>query len=327
MLEQDDLKWFVKQLRILCLVFIYSSLFAAIAFPSLAIDMYDQGIFPFRLSGTAGHANGLAPLGFLFIIVNRLQKNSRSKWNLLHNLAALMIIVLAQSKTTWIAIIIIAIATWFLKINKKSYLNISISLFSACGALFGAFLLMKNWYNRLSSEELKYLFSFSGRNVVWDFTVELWKLNPLFGYGLSLWRDETRLEFLSMYHWAPAMAHNQFFQTLGQSGVFGVLGLTVYLFCLLYFAINLGQKSNWTIFAIVCLLIIRGFSENSLESNLFIENFIIQYSSFALIMLYLKAGKDEKQISIVFSKKRIEQQLVFLNDRRHSKFEEHNYIS
>ncbi|WP_167357198.1 O-antigen ligase family protein [Paenibacillus pectinilyticus] len=281
----------------IALIYLYGSLIFAIADPSFAIEEnYKLGfIYSFRLHGIANLANHLAPMAIVFWVTNRMMEKKNVYVNSLHWLVSLTVLILTQSKTTWVTFLIIFI--FVLIVSRTSavrhiYLLIA-GIFVLCIYLFMINSAASNYLD-LQSQDVQLLTSLTGRNFVWSYTIDIWRHNPIFGYGLDLWKDEeTRLPFLSMYNWAPGQAHNQFFQTLGESGIVGVVGLIYYVIILIKFGWRYSQESKFITIMMVLLLLIRGITESTLESNIFKENFLYHFITFTLLLIYVKKEKEK----------------------------------
>jgi O-antigen ligase len=69
----------------------------------------------------------------------------------------------------------------------------------------------------------------SGRTEIWIRSIEEWRQNPLFGYGLGLWDAEFRARNQMLF---VGHSHNQLIHTLSSAGIVGMVGLLVYLYVL-----------------------------------------------------------------------------------------------
>ncbi|WNR43768.1 O-antigen ligase family protein [Paenibacillus roseipurpureus] len=296
LLRGKDLKWFVSLIRMIALVYLYGSLIAALVDPAFAIEEYYKlGYFySFRLHGIANLANHLAPMVIVFWLTNRIYEKKNTYFNIVHWLVSFTVLLLTQSKTTWVTFVVLFMFVFLAtrtRAARHMYIVIT-TVIVLCGCLF-IINSSASYALGLQSQDMELITSLTGRNFVWSYTIEIWKHNPLFGYGLDLWKDqETRLPFLDMYNWAPGQAHNQFFQTLGESGLIGVAGLVFYVGILIKLGWRYAKESKYLTIMMVLLLLIRGITESTLESNLFKENFLYHFMTFALLMIYVKREKE-----------------------------------
>lgn len=303
LLKDKDFEWYVGIAKNVSLLYIYGSLLTALIFPNFSIEKYySQGLFfSFRLHGIASLANQLAPITILFWICDRLLPSKNIFVRGINWTASLIVLVLTQSKTTWISAIIILILTVFIflpQCYRILLIFFGSSLFSIILLFFVNINVTLDLGRFLTSDEQNFITTLSGRNLVWSYTIESWKQNPIFGYGLDLWRGEFRQKFYFLYGWAPGQAHSQFFQTLGQSGVLGVTGLLVYIVALFFLSVKYFIKSNGGTLALFTLIIIRSFTESALAGNMFVDSFIIHFFLFGLMVLLIKREKHPKLTSV-----------------------------
>jgi O-antigen ligase len=130
------------------------------------------------------------------------------------------------------------------------------------------------------------LVTLTGRTQVWRETLYLWKQNLLFGYGPGLWDLDMRTRYRELLQWAPPSAHNQIYETIGQSGLVGLAGLGVYVIALVGAALRLGARAPAaTVF--VAVLIVRGATEPTFAGGLD-AGFIVHFLAFAFVVLASK---------------------------------------
>lgn len=102
--------------------------------------------------------------------------------------------------------------------------------------------------------------NFTGRDVIWRFTWEQWKMRPILGYGLySFWEAEDTL-IQQWLGWNPRQAHNGFLEigvTLGGVGVVLLLGSLVSGVQLILRARRLGHHTAalWLTLSWVAIMI------------------------------------------------------------------------
>lgn len=102
----------------------------------------------------------------------------------------------------------------------------------------------------------------TGRVVLWQLALNEWWENPLFGYGPTLWDEDYRLAVgLSFAH----HAHNQYINTLGSAGLFGIAGLAIILFAYLYYALRFFGATSGVLLAVLAVIAVRGLTETPMS--------------------------------------------------------------
>lgn len=184
---------------------------------------------PWRLHGVASHANGLGGVALLLLVLelSPLLKQ-RINWAVLT--LALAVLVLAQSKTTWVAAVLcVPVLRWQ---EVQGFCRRHALALATLGCLLGAFLAVwlptserpARLYASLfevSADEL-----FTGRVAIWKITWDTFVQDPVFGYGPALWDPVFRAEH---NWWVAGHAHNQVLQVLGQAGLFGAFAWTTFI--------------------------------------------------------------------------------------------------
>ena len=308
LLPPIHLGWFVKQTRSVLLVYAYGSLLAALVAPGWAVESpYTEGVIPgfdVRLHGLTSHANFLAPLLLTYLILNWIFP-IRSRWGNVHQVVVLLALVMAQSKTVWILLVLAyLIRLAFAQTTQNLPALQRYSLFTLFGAAFsGGVLYLATgpaWVDGvqvfLSQEDLVTL---TGRTLVWKITLGLWESNPWFGYGPSLWDVQMRLSYAPVIGFVPAHAHNQVVQTLGESGVMGLAGLSAYMVTLLIYSVGRTKATSGVALALVMVLLLRGFSEPSFHGSIGDTNFFILFVTFAFLVLASRQVSVRKKDPVV----------------------------
>jgi len=272
-----DTKVLVRHAKWVLLILIYGSLIAGLINPNFAFEHGYRGLIPginIRLYGLAAHPNTLGPVALLFLVLEYLSP-SLGRIRILNMIGAIAVLLLAQSKTAYVAAFLAFGVIFVYKYSKnKNQRNSSNRWFGVLTIfLLGTSVLLllvglsslfeikifSNSFSYLDSQNIKYLTTFTGRTKIWDITLNVWKDNPLFGYGPLLWSPEFRASYgLNI----AGQAHNQFIQTLGESGVFGLLGLLFYLFVLIRAAIATVDISRGASLALLAIPLTRTLSES-----------------------------------------------------------------
>lgn len=261
----------LPMLKAILRIFVFGSLVTAVMVPHWAFQLaYDGSLIPnysLRLYGLAPHPNALGPLALLYLILEWIEPTKQLWWRFLSVVAALSVLVMAQSKTAIIIAIIIALLLIAVSIllagrhGAGSLLVMVVSGMLAIG-LTGA---LPAITANLSQQKVQGLSTLTGRTSVWAVTVDTWRKNPIFGYGPSIWDLEFRTKYGSKFLFA-GQAHNQFFQSLGEAGIIGILGFSAYCIALVFFGIRYTRISRGGSLALVAFLLLRTVTEASFRN-------------------------------------------------------------
>lgn len=269
----------VNNLPPVLLIIIYSSLLSILINPNWAFSSYSESWIglPIRLFGTLSHPNGLGYVALAYIILARLDKK-HTFWKYINLFAAVVVIILAQSKTAWIALIVWLLLTWVLQrlTTRKQQISQIIAFLLVFLLIVATFLfvIQKDFF---VSQNL----TFSGRIYVWKISFDTWLDNPVFGYGPGFWTTYFRQDY--GYLWA-GQAHNQFLQSLGESGILGFAGLVFYLVTIIRIGSRTIDVTNFATFGIVIAILIRSFFETPLKTYGLDQSFLV-HAIFWLVLL------------------------------------------
>lgn len=295
---------YVKQFKRILFIYISLSAIFGILAPSWATGSALTLIpgFNFRLHGIFSHSNILGVAALIYLVLDlsedrRLTIYRASAW-----VISTGVLIATQSKTNWAGLAIAYTIFYIYKIstitnenNEKSrLLLIVIGIFTitvlAAFIAFGTTGLEKT-INSFDSNTYKSISSLTGRTNIWDITIKSWQENPIFGYGPGLWDVEYRLHYAPQYLLIVGMAHNQFFQTLGESGILGVIGLFTYTGTLITFGFRYFSTTRGTSLALVSILIIRSVSETPFR-NISID--LLFFIHFAVFVLFVSLEANSK---------------------------------
>jgi O-antigen ligase len=244
--------------------------------PGMVMDAsYGQGLLPGvpRLAGLAPHAVSmglLTQLGLACLLVSPL----KHRWlNRLAWLVGLTVLVLAQSKTAWIAFILCTScilligsgpAFWRRISDPKnpSFGVLAILLFMVGLVIAVTVFFMSDLSGRLdnffATEQGAQIASLTGRDQIWAIAYDEWQRNPVFGFGPSLWGIDFRIA-VNMPN--ATHAHNQFMDTLSRSGSIGAASLVIYAVVLLVLSLQYTGRSKGLTLALFLSLFLRSISE------------------------------------------------------------------
>jgi O-antigen ligase len=249
-----------------------ASLLGAVVAPGMTVETgYKSWIpgFHYRLYGFSDHANSLGIVAALAVILE-LSPLVRKRPNLIFLGISLAALIFTQSKTSWIVALVGALFVRFEDIRGRSQsklpaqfalkLIFAVAIAGVLATLAFAWAANAGLLDRLLN--FKEAVTFTGRTRIWEISWNELLKNPLFGYGPSIWDLLYRYQnnFMSAGH-----AHNQFFQTAGQAGLFGLLTLAWYVYLLGRNSIGMWRASSGLAGVAFMSLMIRCFSESPMR--------------------------------------------------------------
>ena len=248
------------------------SLVAMVVFPKLALLPDYASIIPGisqRLYGLTDHANSLGIVAAAALIIE-LSPMVRARPSIIIAACHLATLILAQSKTAWIAALICILFVRWSWIKSRIFdgdgwratigVGIALCFLSALVvAVVGFGISFDKLTQSLSDTGI---YTFTGRTEIWRVTLDEFFKSPVYGYGPSLWDMQFRIERGML---GAGQAHNQFIQTLGQSGGLGAFSMLVYIGVLLYFVFKAWEASQGLAFVLLILIVVRCFSESPLR--------------------------------------------------------------
>jgi exopolysaccharide production protein ExoQ len=280
------------------LAFLLVSLAAlAVRFDMVAESNYQIGLVPgfsLRLHGFATHANTLAPLCFVLMICLMLQPFA-GRWLTAFGWAvASVCLLLTQSKTS-IGLVAVLLGVMLILarlriVRARKRVDAGTFALFMTGALLSILLLVgvlaaPDLMEKVApAVDTQQITSLTGRTAIWAATFNAVKVNPLFGYGPSLWDLEFRIKTGMMF----THSHDQYLQTLGTAGIIGLLALTGYLVMLFRTAWRARAGSQGTTIALTLFLLIRGVTEVPLSVSTAMQSeFMVQMFLLVLCVGYL----------------------------------------
>ena len=288
-----DLRLVLGAAKLAVVALLLGSLIGIAVRPDFVLHRPEPGVIPgidWRLFGLTGHANTLGPVALLGMLLE-LYSPSRRRWMRWLNLGSgAAVFVLAQSRTAWVAGLLIMIFAWVpLSIrpvrtsggDPHGFSRLVWTLIGCMALLIAVVGGMVVFGGTEYLQRKSDLGTLNGRFQIWDITLQAWRDNVLFGYGPEIWGAERRLRF-NMFH--VGQAHNQFVQTLGEAGLVGLALLIVYLFALLYAAWRRFVVSRGLILALLVLLLARSVTEAPMRSE-----GLLSWATFLHVLLLLVA--------------------------------------
>lgn len=270
------------------------SLLAAVVTPDIALQPNYSGLIPMlkiRLWGLGSNANSIGPLALLVFLLEYLEPTPRRWMRTLLLFSTGCVFVVAQSKTVWVALIVVlgvlAWHRWATLHREKVTILIVLGFISAGVVVLGAFLffdfsvLLDRFFGSRAGDNL---FSLSGRTGIWDVAIQEWLRNPLFGYGPEIWGPRFRAEIGMPYAFS---AHNQFMQTLSMAGALGLAALLVYLRYLIPAAFRMSAETRGVSVALLGVILLRSISETPLAMAGLLDGDVLTH--FLLFVIVLRA--------------------------------------
>lgn len=278
-------------------VLLLGSLVLGALFPSRYAETNYVGLIPgfhIRLHGLAPHANSLAPLALLYLLLAYWVPGKRF-WHVLGVSSALLVLVLTQSKTVWGASLLIMIVVALVRLHQQftqelRQARIGIATLFTLGVFFGGVLLMpwlftdsaSGFFDALTAE--RGVSTLTGRTEIWHVTLETWKDNPWFGYGPDLWDLDFRLQHgaaLAAWH-----AHNQYIQALGEAGILGLIAYVIYTAAFVYYGFKFAGRTGGISLALLLLILVRTVTEIPLRFNVLLDTtFFVHVVVFAVFLM------------------------------------------
>ena len=294
------------QAKHVLLALLLGSLILGALFPNRFAETSYIGLIPgfhIRLHGLAPHANSLAPLALLYLLLAYWVRG-RNPWHGFGVAAALLVLVLTQSKTVWGAGLLMLFAIAVVRINRQfgheiRAAKIGWATLASMGAFFSAALLLP-WlftdsaaglFNVMTMESN--VSTLTGRTDIWQTTIDTWKRNPWFGYGPALWDVEFRLTHgaaLAAWH-----AHNQYIQALGEAGIVGLLAMVIYTAAFIYYGFKFAGRTRGVSLALLLLILIRTITEIPLRFTVLLDTtFFVHVVVFAVFLMLSRQYSAEE---------------------------------
>lgn len=300
-LKVPPFHWWCREVRVMLLVlFVYGSLFSAVAAPQWAWNTEygaesSMALFSLRLFGTTNHANALAPLAIFSFMLGRFP-NCRLPAEFLHGLAAVAVLLLSQSKTNWGIALLLAGFYLFGEIRKlsvgKKLLILALiagAALAVAGYLFMFCHLAARLDDLISDPQV---FTLTGRLPLWMVAAQTWLDAPLLGQGLEAWSSDVLLDLVNLLGWAAPHAHNQILQVLSESGLVGLGVFLLWLVAFLKAARRAPERLRKPLWWLVAFFFLPGMTEVILQYNLGPGNSVLTWIMISTVMI---AGSQQQK--------------------------------
>ena len=251
----------------------------------------------FRFWGLGDGPNSIAPMALMSFLITIYQPFRFRILSLASIAAALTVLVLAQSMTTWIAAVVVIPPYFLIRFlthpTKGEARKISgfgaIAMITLAGALMvgaAALLLDLNELQRGISEFVGLArgqegAALSGRAGIWAVAVRVFLENPLFGYGPTAWdlAFRSKINMMFAFH-----AHNLFFQAISVAGLVGLAGTIFYVAVMGWQALKLTWYTRGLAPALFMMFMFRSVSEVPLElSSILTGSFLMLFTLFHVL--------------------------------------------
>lgn len=308
--QPEELRRVVEWVRTSLLAFLIASAIVALVNPAMALDSsYTQGLLPGvpRYGGLAPHPVAMGIFAEMFLLTLWAFPFGRRWLNLLGWAIGLATLFFAQSKTSWVAFLVCAVAMFAVRnlpnvwrrMNdpKQSDYGIIICAAGILGIAAVAGVLLFSGIGEqlsdfLSTQQGSQLLTMTGRDRIWQIATEEWQANPVFGYGPNLFDDAFRAT-IQMPN--ATSAHNQFYDTLARSGTVGATALVLYALVLLWFAISTARATRGLSLAFFLAIALRSVS----EVPLMIFGYGMELFAHLLLLITLAAAVRRQHAPVV----------------------------
>ncbi|MFG2824434.1 O-antigen ligase family protein [Kitasatospora sp. NPDC048365] len=264
------------RLRAVVRVYTWGSLAALAVAPgwaltsSVIVNFRLPGLGYSRLAGLTDHPILLGTVAAAALVVEAAPLHRSRLW-LLHSGAALATLLLAQSRTAWLAAPLALLLLYRRDVPRRLHPLLGRGLIigtAGCAALLVPALL--GGLERVVSD--REVTSLHGRTEVWALAMGVFRSHVLLGYGPTLFTDHSS-PVRGMY----AHAHGQLHQTLATSGLVGALGLVVFVVALVLVAARTARASAGLSWALLVLTLATCVTEAPLRG--------LEFSPFLLLVL------------------------------------------
>ena len=244
--------------------------------PSKVLDAsYSSGFLPGvpRFAGLAPHAVAMGLLTQLALLCLLAMPYRRVWLNRLAWIVGLSVLVLAQSKTAWIAFALCSCCVLVLRDGPGLWRRINdplrpeFGMVLICGFVLAllasaALLIFGDIDDKVSgffaSTQGAQLMTLTGRDQIWAIAYDEWQRNPVFGYGPSLWDASFRASIGMPY---ATHGHNQFMDTLARSGTVGATALVLFASTLLVMSVWNARATGGLSLGLFIALALRSVGE------------------------------------------------------------------
>ena len=298
--REDGVGFLVDGLKWTLVAFMAASFVYALVNPDGALRTYAPELrlplVPFRFWGLGPSSNAMGPLALVAILL-LIVRPIDGRWaGLFSGGVAWAVLLLAQSQTAWIATVLIVPPLLAYRYCLRRYGGIRWRpppglVVAALGVLAGlAVLASASLLQSFSAERIVptagltgYGELLTGRGSIWRVALTVFEEHPMFGYGVMAWTLDFRTALGMPF---ATSAHNQWLQSLSVGGVFGFVGVSIYVLVLV--TLSLGQAarlSGGLAPALMALTLLRCLTEAPLDmGTLLVVDVVIHALLFAVLL-------------------------------------------
>ncbi len=294
LLPRVSLGWLVAQLQHLFMIFVVGSLAAAVLFPHWALAGTGTGLSLFlnrsvHLQGLTQEYDSMGEVALFGFLTTYWLKDARfrriSLW------LCLLALALSGARTSILALLVCLACLWvYKKWAKRNLKGISVALSSSVLAVGVLYLTLTGFTGIPGFTEN--LGTLNGRTLVWSLTLDQWRQSPLVGYGPTLWSATYRAsQGFSNLTWV-GMAHNQFIQELGESGLVGLVALIAFVLALVGWAWRSRSVDRGLALSLVIALLVIMIT----EAPLVVDGLpLALYPAFAVVIVTMTSASLDRE--------------------------------
>jgi O-antigen ligase len=214
-----------------------------------------------------------------------------------HAGAAASVAVLAESRTGLIAAVI---GLMFLSAKSRgSGVKSSVRSRFVVVALVGLLALLITFVQQYAPALLSSgadLGTVNGRTVVWQYAFDEFRHNPILGYGPTIFSPAYRALKLGPGQAWIGQAHNQVFQSMGESGILGLLALAFLVGALLFGASRARVVTLGASTALLAVVFIRMLTDSLLDNRGVDSGFLLVPIIFLLFLSGLSDARSRTRV-------------------------------
>jgi O-antigen ligase len=293
LLPRVPLRWLVAQLQHLFMIVVVGSLAATLLFPhwALAGTGSDLSLFLNRsvhLQGLTEQYDSMGIVALFGFLTTYWLKDARFRRISLG--LCLLAVALSGARTSIIALLVCLACLWiYKKWASRSVKGISVALSSGVLAV-GVLYLTLTGFTGVPGFTSN-LGTLNGRTLVWSLTLDQWRQSPLVGYGPTLWSAAYRASHgFSSLTWV-GMAHNQFIQEMGESGLVGLVALIAFVLALVGWAWRSRSVDRGLALSLVIALLLIMITEAPLEVDTLP---VALYPAFAVVIVTMTSASLDR---------------------------------
>lgn len=303
-------------------VYLWAGLALAIVDPAAAVTSagLEQRVsfVDSRFWGVGSNPNSVAPMAILLLMLQIRQRWQHGIFWLVGNglaaVAAVVVLVWAQSQTAWAAAILIL--PWMLirsRLDQHFSLTtlqphhavIGLLVIVIAAGILGAELISRDAVGRVADSMPGSSFwkgdalatasrvgdqFMTGRGVIWSLALDVWRDHPWLGFGSTAWDYDFRHAFSLPL---ATSAHNQLMQVLSVAGLIGTIPFVIYVVLLGYFSWRGSSASRGLTVGLFALLAVRMMTEVPLETRFILSSDVVQHLALLYCLFtYVLPGSD-----------------------------------